>query len=196
MPIRINQLQPATKALHCRLVTWQQVRSAFIRHRTTLGTQQQVASKAGLSQGDISKIESNDKYGPTVGKFIKAIEHGFGMHVSDFFLRAEQGQTPKVSDSRHIQEELHLNRDRNSSAPTKGMGVADGVESGAPVSSRSVKQQLRAIAQSVLGLSDLLTDTASTTRSRSRPDAKPTGSPARPESEVHRPRASGHKRRR
>lgn len=69
-------------------VTWAQIRSAFIRARGTR-KQQDVARAAGLYQSHISKLEANDKLGPAVEVFVKAVE-GLGMPVSQFFAQIER----------------------------------------------------------------------------------------------------------
>lgn len=73
-------------------VEWKTIRSAFIRARKAAGVKQDaLATRAGLRQGDISKIESNDKRGPTVANFVSAVEKGLQIPVSEFFRQIEIG---------------------------------------------------------------------------------------------------------
>jgi transcriptional regulator with XRE-family HTH domain len=80
---------------------WKMVRSAFIRLRAGRN-QNQIADASGLRQGDISKLESNDTRGPTVATFMKAVELGLGMRLSDFFRQIEEKNkvTEKASAER------------------------------------------------------------------------------------------------
>jgi transcriptional regulator with XRE-family HTH domain len=71
---------------------WATIRTAFVkeRHRRRL-TQIAVATKGGLRQNAISKLESNDQLGPATEIVARAIE-GLGMTVAAFFAQIEGGE--------------------------------------------------------------------------------------------------------
>lgn len=53
-------------------------------------TQQAIAERGGLAgQNSVSRLLTNDKYGPTVEVFVRAV-HGLGKPVSQFFIELEQ----------------------------------------------------------------------------------------------------------
>lgn len=75
-------------------VEWKVIRAAFIRARGRR-KQEEIAQAGGLYQSAISKLESNDKLGPAVEVFIKAIE-GLGMRPSQFFAELERSPNPPL----------------------------------------------------------------------------------------------------
>lgn len=75
-------------------VEWKAIRSAFIKARGSRN-QDEIAKAGGLYQSHISKLESNDKLGPAVEVFVKAIE-GLGMRPSQFFAELERSQNPAL----------------------------------------------------------------------------------------------------
>lgn len=85
-------------------LTWFQIRDHYaalfaqLRQRGT--TQEHVAEAGGLSgQNAISKLLTNDKLGPKVETFVKAIQ-GLGLSVSAFFAMLERGEvSPSLEPS-------------------------------------------------------------------------------------------------
>jgi transcriptional regulator with XRE-family HTH domain len=87
-----------TVLLESEVVEWKVIRSAFIKARGRR-TQGDIATAGGLHQSSISKLESNDKLGPAVEVFVKAIE-GLGVKPSVFFAAIEQATDQKLLDPR------------------------------------------------------------------------------------------------
>jgi len=79
------------------VVDWTAIRSEFIRQRGTRN-QGAIAEAGGLHQSAISKLESNDKLGPAVETFVRAIQ-GLGVSVSEFFAEIEARE--KISLQSH-----------------------------------------------------------------------------------------------
>lgn len=99
MLLRLEDLSLSESRYTPRPMDWPLVRSAFIRERTRLKLNQtQVAQRGDLAdQSAVSKLENNDKLGPTVGVFLGAIK-GLGLTPLEFFSRVDDfTQTPKNS---------------------------------------------------------------------------------------------------
>lgn len=90
-------------SVYCRLVEWKTIRSAYERAfaeaKKDGETQETVAERGGIRQNDLSRLFQNDKKGPQVATFVKAIK-GLreGMTVSEFFLQIE-GKTNSTLQS-------------------------------------------------------------------------------------------------
>lgn len=82
--------------LESAVVEWKVIRSAFIKARGRR-TQGDIATAGGLHQSSISKLESNDKLGPAVEVFVKAVE-GLGVKPSVFFAAIEKTTDSKLLD--------------------------------------------------------------------------------------------------
>jgi transcriptional regulator with XRE-family HTH domain len=65
---------------------WKDIRAAYKAARQERGLRQDQVGD--MAQGMISKLETNNNLGPTVGIFVRAIE-GLGMSVSQFFAQIE-----------------------------------------------------------------------------------------------------------
>lgn len=81
-------------SIYSRAVEWRTIRSAYERAfaeaKKDGETQETVAERGGIRQNDLSRLFQNDKKGPQVATFVKAIK-GLreGMTVSAFFAQIE-----------------------------------------------------------------------------------------------------------
>lgn len=94
------------------------MRSAFIALRGKR-TQQDIADAAGIPQSAITKIENNDKLGPTVGTFCRAIV-GLGLPVSEFFARLEARDAESAATLRNVTLRVTPQTDKKSTSIPKG----------------------------------------------------------------------------
>lgn len=90
-------------------MTWLEIRAHLAakhaRAQATGVTQQAIAERGGIAgQNTVSRLLSNDKLGPSVEIFVRAIE-GLGMSVAEFFSELEQ-QGSVAPRERSIAERL------------------------------------------------------------------------------------------
>ena len=83
-----------TTGIYCgfvpRTLTWLDIRAEFLRLKRERGlTQVQIAKAGGTVQHNISKWLRNERQGPQIGNFMKAIA-GLGLSPAEFFSRLEQ----------------------------------------------------------------------------------------------------------
>lgn len=101
-----QELRDVDWSIYSRAVEWKTIRSAYERAfaeaKKDGETQETVAERGGIRQNDLSRLFQNDKKGPQVATFVKAVK-GLreGMTVSEFFAQIEglkaagdPGQTP------------------------------------------------------------------------------------------------------
>jgi transcriptional regulator with XRE-family HTH domain len=91
-------------------MTWSEIRAHFAalhaEARAAGTTQQAIADRGGIAgQNTVSRLLSNDKLGPSVEIFIRAIE-GLGKPVSEFFAELEQGRGRSVVSPAAIEASL------------------------------------------------------------------------------------------
>lgn len=148
-------------------------RAAFKRRRKALKLNQtQVAQKAGVEQGTISKIEADPAYEPSVTVFQQAL-HGLDLTMSAFFRQLET-------------------LSRESEADVQTSGAAREPHS-APAAESTVADDARALPSPVLidaeGLVALGHAIGRAIRTAARDQQAPSARPRRPKA---RPRAAGH----
>jgi transcriptional regulator with XRE-family HTH domain len=78
-------------------MTWGEIRAHFIviyaRARAAGTTQQAIAARGGIAgQNSVSRLLSNDRLGPSVEIFVRALE-GLGLTPSQFFAELEASAT-------------------------------------------------------------------------------------------------------
>jgi transcriptional regulator with XRE-family HTH domain len=79
-------------------MTWSEIRAHLAALHAAAGTTQKaIADRGGIAgQNTVSRLLSNDKLGPSVEIFVRAIE-GLGKPVSEFFIELEQGRGGTVN---------------------------------------------------------------------------------------------------
>ncbi len=75
-------------------MTWSEIRAHFAAVHAQAGTTQQaIADRGGIAgQNTVSRLLANDKLGPSVEIFIRALE-GLGKPASEFFAELERART-------------------------------------------------------------------------------------------------------
>lgn len=101
-PLGNQQATAAYQSVYSPAMRWTEIRDAYERSfraaqkRGDGVTQESVAKAGGLKrQNLISKFLANDKLGPQVETFIRAVE-GLGLRPSDFFRQIETGAKPAM----------------------------------------------------------------------------------------------------
>lgn len=81
--------------LYSAFVEWKTIRAAyeraFLAAKNEGETQESIAERGGIRQNDLSRLFQNDRKGPRVETFVKAVK-GLreGMTLADFFLQIER----------------------------------------------------------------------------------------------------------
>lgn len=148
---------------------WPEILAHFRQLYVARGlTQEALAARGGIDQNDVSRLLKNDRLGPYVQTFVRAV-HGLGMSLGEFFADLDAAAAAHHSDGQSAAppaagERAPLRATSSSTKPTRARATprqkerAHVSEMDVPSPHRSAKQQRLNLSRAMARLFDAMAD--------------------------------------